>query len=379
MNPKNSDFVSIVVPVYNVSLYVRECIESIQNQTHQNFECLLVDDGSTDDTITILEQLIKNDVRFQLIKQKNSGPAKARNKALKKVTGDYILFVDSDDKLEKNATEKLVSAANKHQADIVIGRTKRFNDEKTWNVSSHEKYKLNIEEYKIIAANAELFYAIGPAAKLFKRNLIKDVYFDETKKFAEDQLFVFQAYVSANQIYSINEVVYYYRVREKEPSLTQKYKDNPIENVSVFIELMSETRNFLKINQVKNQDQILKNYYNRLFEIELRVLFKNILLRNGREQKQFYESFFLFFKQNQQIIITCQNFYQYIVQEQLDFLFLVKKQGMKVLLDILELANNPKKVSSNQKNILNNLINVSKFQVKYQQISSFFRKLKAGR
>ena len=376
---ENTELISLIVPMYNVSEYITDCIESIKKQIHQNFECLLIDDGSTDETLSVLKPIIEEDKRFKLLQQKNSGPAKARNTGLKEVQGEYVLFVDSDDKLGLNSIQLLLNTAKEQDADITIGKTERFDNTKTWAVTSHQKYQLNLPGQKQVGKNPELFYAMGPAAKLFKSELIKAFLFDEKKRFAEDQSFVFKSYVTAKKIYVIEEAVYYYRVRETDESLTQQYRKQPAHNLQVFLNLMEEVSLFTDAEKIENSDIILKDYFNRLFEIELRVLFKSMLLKKSNEQILFYKAFLDYFKKNQKIIVSCSNFYQFIITEQLDYLFLVKRKSICLLLDIFELAIDTEDVLNDQEAILTQLVGVTNAQINKKKIASLFRKLKAGR
>lgn len=328
--------VSIIIPMYNVESYIAECIESLKMQTYANFQCLLVDDGSIDNTVSRVSELVGKDIRFQLRKQKNSGPAKARNTGLLHVEGEYTLFVDSDDKLAPETLSILVNAAIENNSEIVLGKTLRFNQTKEWEVKSHEKHDLVSGVTKKLDSHPELFYALGPAAKLFRTDLIKSLSFDETKQFAEDQLFVLSAYVKAKEIMTVKDVVYYYRVREKEDSLTQKYKKKPVENLNVFLTLMNEAQKLIEEDSL----EMLKAYYNRLFEIELRVLFKNILLSRKKEQINFYSSFTVFLEKNKELISTCTNYYDYIIKEQLMYFFLVKGEAVDYLVEIIKLSLN---------------------------------------
>lgn len=103
---------SIIVPMYNSADTINSCVESIKNQTYLNFECLMIDDGSTDNTIMECQKLIEDDPRIQLIRQENKGVSAARNTGLKNASGDYLVFVDSDDCIEKNLLEEINKIAN---------------------------------------------------------------------------------------------------------------------------------------------------------------------------------------------------------------------------------------------------------------------------
>lgn len=98
--------ISIIVPVYNVEKYLKVCLDSIKNQTYNNFEVIMINDGSTDKSKKICEEYTK-DARFILINQNNQGLSGARNTGLKNITGEYVLFIDSDDWIEKNCFDLL--------------------------------------------------------------------------------------------------------------------------------------------------------------------------------------------------------------------------------------------------------------------------------
>ena len=110
---------SIVVPVYNVEKYVEKCLESINNQTYQNFEVIIVNDGSTDNSERIIKSFIKDKANFKLIKKENGGLSSARNFGLQYVTGGYLLFVDSDDYINNQLLEMLNNELTKNKVDII--------------------------------------------------------------------------------------------------------------------------------------------------------------------------------------------------------------------------------------------------------------------
>ena len=112
--------VSIIVPVYNAEQSLPRCLDSICAQTYQNLEIILVDDGSTDDSLTVCRQFAYRDDRIRVLSQTNSGVSAARNNAMETATGKYIQFVDSDDWIDENMTFLLVQRAEREQADFII-------------------------------------------------------------------------------------------------------------------------------------------------------------------------------------------------------------------------------------------------------------------
>jgi glycosyltransferase involved in cell wall biosynthesis len=117
--------ISIVVPVYNVEKYIHECLESILNQSYKNIEVIIVNDGTLDNSIAKIEDLLK-DKRTRLISQVNQGLSAARNTGIKAALGEYISFIDSDDKVKSSFIETLYDKANETNADIVRGSFRNF-------------------------------------------------------------------------------------------------------------------------------------------------------------------------------------------------------------------------------------------------------------
>ena len=109
------ELVSMIIPVYGVEVYLGECLETVLNQTYENLEIILIDDESPDHCPEICDQYAQKDERIKVIHQKNGGAANARNHGLDMATGEYICFIDSDDKIENNYVEKLLGAIKENK------------------------------------------------------------------------------------------------------------------------------------------------------------------------------------------------------------------------------------------------------------------------
>ncbi len=116
----NSKKISVIIPVYNTGDYLSKCLDSVLNQTYKNFECIIVDDGSQDDSLRICQEYAKKDSRITVIHQENKGQSVARNVALDIITGDYIQFIDSDDWIETEMFSTMLAEAEDTNADIVM-------------------------------------------------------------------------------------------------------------------------------------------------------------------------------------------------------------------------------------------------------------------
>ena len=112
--------ISVVIPVYNKEKYMDDLFQCLLSQTFEEFECILIDDGSTDDSPMICDEYAKKDDRIKVIHKKNGGLSDARNAGLEIASGDYIMFLDSDDYIENNMVESLLKVAIENQSDIVL-------------------------------------------------------------------------------------------------------------------------------------------------------------------------------------------------------------------------------------------------------------------
>ena len=120
------ELISIIVPVYNAEKYLQKCLDSILEQTYQNLEIIIVNDGSTDNSGQICHEYEQKDSRIIYMEKENGGVSDTRNTGLDRMTGSYVTFVDSDDWLEPNYVQFLYEKLIEHQADIVVGNYTRF-------------------------------------------------------------------------------------------------------------------------------------------------------------------------------------------------------------------------------------------------------------
>lgn len=206
--------VSIIVPVYKAEKYIRECLDSIKNQIYEDWECILVDDGSPDMSGDICDQYAKLDSRFRVFHKKNEGVSSARNEGLLRANGEYIMFIDSDDYVDCNYLSKYVENSD---SDFIVGGFSVFG-KTSWSLSvdCNESYVFQDDKIGIIDAQKNdphiniLFHICG---KLFRNDLIKknNIRFDEKMKLAEDVCFNIQYLLSSKSMVIINDCGYHYR------------------------------------------------------------------------------------------------------------------------------------------------------------------------
>lgn len=196
--------VSILIPVYNTSKYLKECLDSVSNQTYKDLQIVIWNDGSTDTSLDICRHYAERYSNIELYSAKNKGVASTRNNLLSKVKGDYILFVDSDDWIEPEMVEFLVKVAQQNRADITI--CEKFNTlhlplrEENWDK------KTAIREF---LAHKRINGALWN--KLIKTDLIKDNCFDPTVHYGEDAEFIWHLLQGISKITITNKPLYHYR------------------------------------------------------------------------------------------------------------------------------------------------------------------------
>lgn len=214
---------SIIVPVYNVEKYLDKCLASILEQTFKDFECIIIDDGSPDNSNIIIDKYVKLDQRFKVIHQKNMGLSAARNAGLDIAKGDYIVFVDSDDYIANDYLEKFAAKIASTNAEIVVcGLTEVFKDyEKSivFEDESTEVIKQNI------LADVWPSYAWN---KCYKKSLFANIRFPVGKIF-EDILTIPEVCLYARKIVCIPDKLYYYN-RHNENSITANLSSEKMYN-----------------------------------------------------------------------------------------------------------------------------------------------------
>lgn len=209
--------ISIIVAVYNVEEYLDQCLQSIKGQFFSDFECILVDDGSTDNSGIICEEYAKQDQRFRLINKTNAGLSCARNTGIIEAKGNYVAFVDGDDIIASDMLEKLYNRAQKDDLDIVCGNVECF-DSQTGKHSTMPSLLAFCRETETVKWNTleggyflQALFNVSACNKLFKRSLIYNFQFPAGKKF-EDVIFWTQCFFAADRIGCVNNSIYLYRI-----------------------------------------------------------------------------------------------------------------------------------------------------------------------
>ena len=250
--------VSLIIPIYNVEKYLRECLDSVVNQTLKDIEIILIDDGSTDSSLSICKEYAKNDDRIKILTQKNQGAAIARNKGIELAKGDYISIIDSDDYFDLKMLEKLYNKAINNNLDITICYSQEINDsdKKISNLdySINKEYLPSKEIFNYKDFTKFIFnFCIGWSwDKLYKREFVieNNLKFQNLRS-TNDLFFVFLSLVLADRISILDDILITHRYNRKN-QLSETREQAPFCFIEAIYALQKELENkniYLEVEQ----------------------------------------------------------------------------------------------------------------------------------
>lgn len=258
--------VTVIIPVYNVEKYIDRCVMSVIKQTYKNLEVILVDDGSLDNSGVLCDEYKLKDDRIKVIHKKNGGLSDARNTGMKISTGDYLLFVDSDDYLQIDAIERLLELALKFDAEIVEGgavsltKEKKVSNFKSPNIMPEKIY--NGVEYAIERIRNHCFYA-AVWLKFYRRDYIEklNIWFKKGR-IHEDELWNPQTIIPAQRIVYTDYCFYNYDIT-RSTSIMNQYSEKNL--ISIFdncreLSLFYKTSNLNRIQRNFFLNYVIKQY-----------------------------------------------------------------------------------------------------------------------
>lgn len=265
--------VSVIIPVYNVEKYLRECLDSVVNQTLKEIEIICVDDGSTDSSLDILKEYATKDNRFTIITQKNLHAGVARNRGIQLAKGEYVHFLDSDDWIEQDAYEKLYKILKDNKADLVKFKAYSFNNQ-TGETTSRPYLDIKWVDEKCFNTCLNIIEDTKNTIKLpdspwsgfynldfLKRN---NIYFDDFIC-ANDVGFFYRCIINAEKIYLSSEKLVYYRENMKN-SLIAKRAENFNCQTALYKVVKNVSKNLPHQNRQIVMDEIIQavfNWYNK--------------------------------------------------------------------------------------------------------------------
>lgn len=225
----NEFLISVIVPAYNAAIYIEKCVESICNQSYSNIEVILIDDGSTDSSGKICDHYAEKDGRVKVVHKNNGGVSSARNVGIEIATGDFLMFVDSDDSMELNAVAILMDViSNSDDIDFIVSSyfdVYSDNERKIKKIVEHD-IEIDEQELNSFCSDNYLMFTT-PWAKLYKTKIISDngLRFDETVKYGEDMIFNMQYLKHTKHIKLINSPIYNYKLIVSGSSQTKYFPD----------------------------------------------------------------------------------------------------------------------------------------------------------
>lgn len=306
--------VSIIIPAYNAEKYIERCLNSILNQTYNNLEIFVINDGSTDNTEIICNKIAKKDKRLIIETKINEGVSKARNYALKKVSGDYILFVDSDDWLENNMVEKMIKSSQENHSDIVFCEYNNYYEDSK-KIERVYLNKYNYNDCLNLISDPKTNFGGVPWNKLLKSKLVTKSY-NENVHFFENLLFFLENLSDKTSFSVINEPLYNYSINDTSALHSKKYS---IKKVSA----LDALEIIIPITPIENIDfhkmLYINSYYENLYHLKKEKI-------NNISLKKYYPNVCNFFND----IMKCNNIslkqkIKLFILHRLNFIYIIKK------------------------------------------------------
>lgn len=254
MSKKQAPLVSIIVPIYNVENYLKDCFKSIASQSYENIEIILVDDGATDSSGVIADNLAKNNINTKVLHKKNGGLSDARNAGMKLAKGEYISFVDSDDCIGEDFVKTLLELAVKNNADIAQCDNSRDienigNGKGNIKILSSENAFIDLLKYKTVSPTAW--------GKLYKKSLFDSNNLEfPVGRIHEDTALLYKLVYCSNVFACTDKVLYYYRMNNNSIT-TSNYTEQHYRSV---IKYHDELDEFIVKNDVATSSKILNRH-----------------------------------------------------------------------------------------------------------------------
>ena len=277
--------ISIIIPAYNAGKYIEKCIQSIINQDFRDFEVIIVNDGSKDDTKAICEKYVKLDDRIKLISTENRGAGSARNTGISEAKGKYISFIDADDFIAKWYYSKMYTMLEEGNADIVECHYKRTNkyDESIFTNSDTQKEYTNMEKLLVLYGEDEGEYinSVLVTNKLYRKELFNEVRFP-VNRIIDDEFIMYKLMYNSKKIISTPDVMYGY-FQSEESIMRPTYKERRVHDT---LDVYDEVYEFFKD---KGNDELIEKILIRYLGYGIELTQKTSKSRDIADKNRVYE------------------------------------------------------------------------------------------
>ncbi len=270
--------VSVIIPAYNVEKYIEECLKSIENQNYANYEIIVVNDGSTDNTLNVIKELAIKDNRIKIINKPNTGVSDTRNFGLDEAKGDYIVFVDGDDYLADDYLSYMLSLIDDNEADFAFSLN-CFTYKKEKQIKKEIVKQLSSEEATALLLSPRVM--VGCWNKIYKREFLNNnkIRFLPKLRYGEGLQFITHVTLLTNKIICGNRKVYYYR-RDNPTSVCTKFNIDNVYNGELSLDVIKKN--------LPTDSKII----NTMYELHYRMYCLGALVKvksNGLEDKYSYD------------------------------------------------------------------------------------------
>ena len=256
--------ISIIIPIYNKGQYIKACLDSILQQSYKNFECLMIDDGSTDNSSAICRQMGKRDPRFRYINKKNGGVSSARNLGMQESVGEYICFVDADDLVDQNYLQTMVDPLKEYKYTMICAGMKAIKNNVETKIVPNDQIVDSREYIKtVLSRDIPIFLFQTTVCKLYSREFLVNnvILFDENINISEDCLFntvLLQAEI--DKICFINYDGYHY-LQDHSTLTTSKYTYKKAEEAIYVGIKTAEIRNrLIQQYELENDSSVIEGF-----------------------------------------------------------------------------------------------------------------------